>query len=221
MSTSTLVSKHFADSKSNEKRQTSVNTPLPLLLLAMKENTDSSRKRPTTRTSSNFVFVTDRARRINSGSACGTCRRRKTKCNGARPCAFCSSNHVECLDSERGITRSPKKKNHPTLFKRDLSVHSRRRNSSISSSSTSTTLSSINTIDNWNDKHHRNKEMMSISSLLSPIDTITPIDHDKRVVEHISPLVTGLYNQHSLVDSYAKENEFQRKMIPGKKKNIK
>ncbi|GAA5806736.1 hypothetical protein MFLAVUS_000084 [Mucor flavus] len=36
-------------------------------------------------------------RRLSSGSACETCRKRKTKCDGGQPCAFCSSNGIECL----------------------------------------------------------------------------------------------------------------------------
>ncbi|KAI7890535.1 uncharacterized protein EV154DRAFT_564291 [Mucor mucedo] len=36
------------------------------------------------------------ARRLSSGSACETCRRRKTKCDGGQPCAFCSSNGIKC-----------------------------------------------------------------------------------------------------------------------------
>lgn len=36
------------------------------------------------------------ARRLSSGSACETCRRRKTKCDGGQPCAFCSSNGIQC-----------------------------------------------------------------------------------------------------------------------------
>ncbi|SAM01627.1 hypothetical protein [Absidia glauca] len=36
-------------------------------------------------------------RRLSSGSACETCRRRKTKCDGGQPCAFCASNRIECI----------------------------------------------------------------------------------------------------------------------------
>ncbi|ORY99140.1 hypothetical protein BCR43DRAFT_513274 [Syncephalastrum racemosum] len=35
--------------------------------------------------------------RLSSGSACETCRRRKTKCDGGNPCAFCASNRIECM----------------------------------------------------------------------------------------------------------------------------
>ncbi|KAI8640211.1 hypothetical protein BD408DRAFT_420121 [Parasitella parasitica] len=48
------------------------------------------------------VFTTHAARRLSSGSACETCRRRKTKCDGGSPCNFCATNHIECVNhSER------------------------------------------------------------------------------------------------------------------------
>ncbi|CEP15998.1 hypothetical protein [Parasitella parasitica] len=48
------------------------------------------------------VFTTQAARRLSSGSACETCRRRKTKCDGGSPCNFCATNHIECVNhSER------------------------------------------------------------------------------------------------------------------------
>ncbi|KAI9310107.1 hypothetical protein BX666DRAFT_2011545 [Dichotomocladium elegans] len=48
------------------------------------------------------VFTTNTARRLSSGSACETCRRRKTKCDGGSPCGFCSSTGIECVNnSER------------------------------------------------------------------------------------------------------------------------
>ncbi|KAG1099483.1 hypothetical protein G6F42_017815 [Rhizopus arrhizus] len=48
------------------------------------------------------VFSTQAARRLSSGSACETCRRRKTKCDGASPCNFCATNNIDCVNnSER------------------------------------------------------------------------------------------------------------------------
>ena len=48
------------------------------------------------------VFSTSSARRLSSGSACETCRRRKTKCDGGSPCGFCASAGIECVNnSER------------------------------------------------------------------------------------------------------------------------
>lgn len=37
------------------------------------------------------------SRRLSSGSACEACRRRKTKCDGGQPCAYCASNGIECV----------------------------------------------------------------------------------------------------------------------------
>lgn len=48
------------------------------------------------------VFSTQAARRLSSGSACETCRRRKTKCDGGSPCNFCATNNIDCVNnSER------------------------------------------------------------------------------------------------------------------------
>ncbi|KAI9279559.1 hypothetical protein BY458DRAFT_502165 [Sporodiniella umbellata] len=44
------------------------------------------------------VFGTNAARRLSSGSACETCRRRKTKCDGGNPCGFCASSGVDCIN---------------------------------------------------------------------------------------------------------------------------
>ncbi|KAI9260534.1 hypothetical protein BDA99DRAFT_538141 [Phascolomyces articulosus] len=51
---------------------------------------------------SRSVFTTNSARRLSSGSACETCRRRKTKCDGGNPCAYCVNAGFECNNnSER------------------------------------------------------------------------------------------------------------------------
>ncbi|KAI7852139.1 hypothetical protein BDC45DRAFT_197352 [Circinella umbellata] len=36
-------------------------------------------------------------RRLSSGSACEACRRRKTKCDGGQPCAYCTTNQIPCI----------------------------------------------------------------------------------------------------------------------------
>lgn len=50
-------------------------------------------------------------RRLSSGSACETCRRRKTKCDGGQPCAYCATNRIQC------IHRPTKKRSHHHLNK--------------------------------------------------------------------------------------------------------
>lgn len=52
------------------------------------------------------VFTTSSARRLSSGSACETCRRRKTKCDGGSPCGFCSSNGIDCVNNSERRRRS-------------------------------------------------------------------------------------------------------------------
>jgi hypothetical protein len=49
-------------------------------------------------TKNNIVIDGDKTRRkrLKVVSACGECRRKKTKCNGERPCAGCLKAHVEC-----------------------------------------------------------------------------------------------------------------------------
>ncbi|ORZ24725.1 hypothetical protein BCR42DRAFT_387518 [Absidia repens] len=52
-------------------------------------------------------------RRLSSGSACETCRRRKTKCDGGQPCAFCASNRIECIHRPSRRKRSSPKYSSP------------------------------------------------------------------------------------------------------------
>ncbi|KAI8369910.1 hypothetical protein EDC96DRAFT_440524 [Choanephora cucurbitarum] len=53
---------------------------------------------------SRSVFSTLTARRVSSGSACETCRRRKTKCDDGYPCNFCATNNLKCVNhSERRL----------------------------------------------------------------------------------------------------------------------
>ncbi|CEP12165.1 hypothetical protein [Parasitella parasitica] len=55
---------------------------------------------------SRSVFSTNTARRLSSGSACETCRRRKTKCDGNNPCNFCANNGIECINNSERRKRS-------------------------------------------------------------------------------------------------------------------
>ncbi|CAO3663630.1 unnamed protein product [Rhizopus stolonifer] len=56
---------------------------------------------------SRSIFSTQTAKRLGSGSACETCRKRKTKCDGSNPCGFCATNGIECLSRSE---RRPSKK---------------------------------------------------------------------------------------------------------------
>ncbi|OBZ90882.1 hypothetical protein A0J61_01065 [Choanephora cucurbitarum] len=49
-----------------------------------------------------------RRKRLKVVSACGECRRKKTKCNGEKPCAGCLKAHVECkyVDATKTATIS-------------------------------------------------------------------------------------------------------------------
>ncbi|KAI8097395.1 uncharacterized protein BX664DRAFT_383690 [Halteromyces radiatus] len=57
-------------------------------------------------------------RRLSSGSACETCRRRKTKCDGGQPCGFCASNRIECIHRPSKRKRSSPKYSKPILDQR-------------------------------------------------------------------------------------------------------
>src|SRR4051794_20595944 len=52
------------------------------------------------------LFSNSSNRRLSSGSACETCRRRKTKCDGGQPCNFCHQNGIECVNNSERRRRS-------------------------------------------------------------------------------------------------------------------
>lgn len=58
-----------------------------------------------------ILYFKETPRRLSSGSACETCRRRKTKCDGGQPCAFCKSNGIQCLRraNKRSTSKAGKK----------------------------------------------------------------------------------------------------------------
>ncbi|KAL0082092.1 hypothetical protein F4703DRAFT_1863396 [Phycomyces blakesleeanus] len=47
-------------------------------------------------TSTLLASTSTSSRRLSSGSACDTCRKRKTRCDGNQPCAFCVCNDKAC-----------------------------------------------------------------------------------------------------------------------------
>lgn len=84
------------------------------------------------------VFSTNTARRLSSGSACETCRRRKTKCDGQSPCGFCATNNIECVNNSERRKRAP-----------------------ASSLSTTTTMNDDGTIDRIEDRLRRIEKLMT------------------------------------------------------------
>jgi hypothetical protein len=83
-------------------------------------------------------------RRLSSGSACETCRRRKTKCDGGQPCAFCASNRIECIHRPSRRKRSSPKSSLKSTLDTSYQQHTYLTPppSSSSSSSSSSSLSS-------------------------------------------------------------------------------
>ncbi|KAL1922918.1 uncharacterized protein VTP21DRAFT_9294, partial [Calcarisporiella thermophila] len=57
-------------------------------------------------------------RRLSSGSACETCRRRKTKCDGNQPCSFCAANNIECINRAEKKRAAPAHADVESLEKR-------------------------------------------------------------------------------------------------------
>ncbi|CDS10540.1 hypothetical protein LRAMOSA11026 [Lichtheimia ramosa] len=85
-------------------------------------------------------------RRLSSGSACEICRRRKTKCDGGNPCAFCSANRIECVHR---ATRRKKSSLAISQTNNDLYKPSSSKKSSTAAASTSYQLTPSPTASSW------------------------------------------------------------------------
>ncbi|CDH51989.1 hypothetical protein RO3G_04343 [Lichtheimia corymbifera JMRC:FSU:9682] len=103
------------------------------------------------------VFTTTNARRLSSGSACETCRRRKTKCDGGNPCAFCASAGIECINNSERRKRSLSHNNiNLTTNMATLSA-----SSSSSSGATSGSDHGTDAIDRIEDRLRRIEKLMT------------------------------------------------------------
>lgn len=85
-------------------------------------------------------------RRLSSGSACEICRRRKTKCDGGNPCAFCSANRIECVHR---ATRRKKSSLAISQTNNDLYKPSSSKKPSTAAASTSYQLTPSPTASSW------------------------------------------------------------------------
>lgn len=104
------------------------------------------------------VFTTTNARRLSSGSACETCRRRKTKCDGGNPCAFCASAGIECINNSERRKRSLSHNNiNLTTNMATLSASS----SSSSSGAASGSDQGTDAIDRIEDRLRRIEKLMT------------------------------------------------------------
>ncbi|CAO3619945.1 unnamed protein product [Cunninghamella blakesleeana] len=90
------------------------------------------------------VFTTSTARRLSSGSACETCRRRKTKCDGGSPCGYCAANQIDCINNSERRKRSL------------ANIHQYQ--SSLSSSFSSNNNNNNNNINNHKNKINKNNK---------------------------------------------------------------
>ncbi|ORZ17774.1 hypothetical protein BCR42DRAFT_373138 [Absidia repens] len=132
------------------------------------------------------VFTTNTARRLSSGSACETCRRRKTKCDGSNPCAFCAANNLTCINNAERRKRVSISTNSSLLSTSPASPSSLSTISSLSSTTPSNTNSSLvadhQTMDRIEDRLRRIEQLMTVftPSPLSQTTTFYPEEAARR-----------------------------------------
>lgn len=141
-----------------QQQQPQLRQPSPIRTLCIQRNNDTASIQSLARSRStgsstlllSATSLQNTPRRLSSGSACETCRRRKTKCDGGYPCAYCATNQLECI--HRAARR--KRSQHgelATLWKGtsdDLS------NSSRASLSKQTSCPSLLVTTHWPDQRH-------------------------------------------------------------------
>lgn len=133
------------------------------------------------------------SRRLSSGSACETCRRRKTKCDGGQPCAFCASNRIECIHRPSRRKRSSPKYSSSSKSVSDARYYHQSSTSPSSSSSSSS------------------------SSLPSspPSSSVSPIPH-KSVANHHHHHSPALLKQMSCPSLFKKSRQTEMPSMLGK-----
>ncbi|KAI7879118.1 hypothetical protein K492DRAFT_238090 [Lichtheimia hyalospora FSU 10163] len=125
------------------------------------------------------VFTTTNARRLSSGSACETCRRRKTKCDGGNPCAFCASAGIECINNSERRKRSLSHNNiNLTTNMATLSASSSSANGATSGSDNGT-----DAIDRIEDRLRRIEKLMTAFTP-SPLSQSTSFHTDGSTTTH-------------------------------------
>ncbi|KAI9299476.1 hypothetical protein BJ944DRAFT_253810, partial [Cunninghamella echinulata] len=133
------------------------------------------------------VFTTSTARRLSSGSACETCRRRKTKCDGGSPCNYCATNQLECINNserrKRSLANIHQYQQQSTINNGNNSNNAATTitNNSSNSSNTqpllssplSTSSSSLTTNTNKSTKNNKNSKKLQLSSSSSSTTATT------------------------------------------------
>lgn len=133
------------------------------------------------------VFTTSTARRLSSGSACETCRRRKTKCDGCSPCNFCASSGIECINNSERRKRSV-----------IASTMSSLSNSSLPSSALASTLSTENdneAIDRIEDRLRRIEKLMTAFTP-SPLSQQTPFTKEIKDIKRVTASFRKMSSPH-------------------------
>lgn len=136
------------------------------------------------------VFTTSTARRLSSGSACETCRRRKTKCDGCSPCNFCASSGIECINNSERRKRSVIASTMPSsLSNSTLPTLSSTTNTSTSSSANNsinpTTENDNEAIDRIEDRLRRIEKLMTAFTP-SPLSQQTPFTKEIKDIKRVT-----------------------------------
>lgn len=123
------------------------------------------------------VFTTSTARRLSSGSACETCRRRKTKCDGCSPCNFCASSGIECINNSERRKRS--------VIASTMSSLSNSTLPPSASPSTHTTENDNEAIDRIEDRLRRIEKLMTAFTP-SPLSQQTPFTKEIKDIKRVT-----------------------------------
>ncbi|ORX61483.1 hypothetical protein DM01DRAFT_1299456 [Hesseltinella vesiculosa] len=139
-------------------------------VMAMEHSPDKE-PRPLTHPRSNAIIVTNNpARRLSSGSACETCRRRKTKCDGGSPCAYCAANQIPCVNHfEQRRKRTSLQPTPPPHTPSDPSLLKKKPSSTLSDPKPSSLPHDHGTIDRIQDRLSRIEHLMTAFSSSSSI----------------------------------------------------
>lgn len=131
------------------------------------------------------VFTTSTARRLSSGSACETCRRRKTKCDGCSPCNFCASSGIECINNSERRKRSVIASTMSSLSTSSLPTLP---NTSTTTTTTTTATTSENdneAIDRIEDRLRRIEKLMTAFTP-SPLSQQTPFTKEIKDIKRVT-----------------------------------
>lgn len=164
------------------------------------------------------VFTTNTARRLSSGSACETCRRRKTKCDGNSPCSFCASNGIECINNSERRKRSVVASSLSSPSNLPITSSSLATTSSLASATSTTNTSTAvagdnEAIDRIEDRLRRIEKLMTAFTP-SPLSQ-SPLTKEIKELKHAASgfrKMSSPHLQHQRPNTHARQ---QRHSIHG------